>query len=279
MSTSGATGKDVSDFRSRILNSESIHEKADFRASTPADKIPDRFRKNAGIAARNKDRVGRRNDNPGNEEVSDDERILDSEDEIEYQQDIGGEDDKFSALQNLSKADFRKVINFSLKSAAEAAVAATQNVTSNQLTPISTSKVVTPFNRHAIVFKVADEISGDEIPRQEIPDCIWKLVQAKVPLTLSCITTASIRYIHNNPTSIKTTRSADGVSQSKELMLDMSAFGAPEDITLADWQDAWINRLEIIKKTSEKDIYKYFKAHKKYVSQQEDFAEEFEAYK
>ena len=59
----------------------------------------------------------------------------------------------------------------------------------------------------------------------------------------------------------------------------MSAFGALEDITLADWQDAWINRLEIIKKTSEKDIYKYFKAHKKYVSQQEDFAEEFEAYK
>ena len=256
------------------MNSESIHKKADFHASTPADKIPDRFHKNAGIAARNRDRVGRRNDNLGNEEVSDDERILNSEDEIEYQQDIGGEDDKFSALQNLSKADFRKVINFSLKSAAEAAVAATQNVTSNQLTPISTSKVVTPFNRHAIVFKVADEI-----PCQEIPDCIWKLVQAKVPLTLSCITTASIRYIHNNPTSIKTTCSADGVSQSKELMLDMSTFGAPEDITLADWQDAWINRLEIIKKTSEKDIYKYFKAHKQYVLQQEDFAEEFEAYK
>jgi hypothetical protein len=62
-------------------------------------------------------------------------------------------------------------------------------------------------------------------------------------------------------------------------MLDMSAFGAPEDISLADWQDAWINRLEIIKKTSEKDIYKYFKAHKKYVSQQEDFTDEFEAYK
>jgi hypothetical protein len=63
------------------------------------------------------------------------------------------------------------------------------------------------------------------------------------------------------------------------LKLDMSMFGAPEDISLSDWQDAWINRLEIIKKTSEKDIYKYFKAHKKYVSQQEDFAKEFEAYK
>jgi len=100
-----------------------------------------------------------------------------------------------------------------------------------------------------------------------------------VPLTLPCITTASIRYIHNNPTSIKTTRSADGVSQSKELMLDMSAFGAPEAISQSDWQDAWINRLEIIKKTSKRDIYKYFKAHKKYISQQEDFAKQFEAYK
>jgi len=59
----------------------------------------------------------------------------------------------------------------------------------------------------------------------------------------------------------------------------MSTFGTPEDISLSDWQDPWINCLEIIKKTSEKDIYKYFKAPKKYVSQQEDFAEEFEAYK
>jgi hypothetical protein len=214
--------------------------------------------------------------------VSDDEKMLGSEenkDEVENQPDDDDEDDEFSTLQNLSKADFRKVINFSLKSAAEAAIAATQNVAASQLTPISASKASTPFNCHAIVFKVADEISGDKIPCQEIPDCIWKLVQAKVPLSLPCITTASIHYIHNNPTSIKTTRSTDGVSQSKELMLDMSAFSAPEAITLADWQDAWINHLEIIKKTSEKDIHKYFKAHKKYVSQQEDFAEEFEAYK
>jgi len=59
----------------------------------------------------------------------------------------------------------------------------------------------------------------------------------------------------------------------------MSTFGTSEDISLSDWQDVWINCLEIIKKTSEKDIYKYFKAHKKYISQQEDFAEEFKAYK
>ena len=68
------------------------------------------------------------------------------------------------------------------------------------------------------------------------------------------------------------------MSQLKELMLDMLAFDAL-DITQLDWQDVWINHLEIIKRTSKKGIYIYFKAHKKYVSQQEDFSEEFEAYK
>ena len=94
-----------------------------------------------------------------------------------------------------------------------------------------------------------------------------------------CLTTSAIRYILDNPTSIKTTRSADSVSQSKDLMLDMSAYGAPEDISQWDWQDTWINCLKIYKQTSEKSIYKYFKAHKKYISQQEDFSERFEAYK
>jgi hypothetical protein len=59
----------------------------------------------------------------------------------------------------------------------------------------------------------------------------------------------------------------------------MSAFGAPEDIRQSDWWDAWINHLEIIKRTTEKGIYKYFKAHKKIISQQKDFSEEFKAYK
>jgi hypothetical protein len=277
MSTSGATGKDVSEFQSRISNVETIRENSGSSTSATMDDVPDRFRKNAGIATRNKDHVDRRAECSNAEDVSEDEIMLgseDIEDRIKNQPVNNNEDDEFTTLQNLSKADFRKVINFSLKNTAEAAIAVTQNVTSSQVTPISSSKAASPFNRHAIVFKVADEISGDEIP-----DCIWKLVQAKMPLTLPCITTASIQYIHNNPTSIKTTRSTDGVSQSKDLMLDMSTFGAPEDISLSDWQDAWINRLEIIKKTSEKDIYKYFKAHKKYISQQEDFAKEFEAYK
>ena len=282
MSTFGATGKDISDFQLRISNSETIHENSGSSISATVDDVPDRFRKNAETAARNKDCANRRAENRSDNDVSEDERMLSfngNNDRVEDQPVDDEEEDEFAALQNLSRADFWKVINFSLKSAAEAAIAATQTASSSQAISTSSAKAPVPFNRHAIVFKVADEISGDEIPCQEIPDCIWKLVQAKVPLTLPCITTASIRYIHNNPTSIKTTRSADGVSQSKDLMLDMSAFGAPEDISLADWQDAWINRLEIIKKTSEKDIYKYFKAHKKYISQQEDFAEEFEAYK
>jgi len=167
-------------------------------------------------------------------------------------------------------------MNFSINQAAEAGFQAAGGSHSKSA-PISSKS--SAFNRHAIVFKVADETLGEEIPRQEIPDCIWKLVQAGVPLALPCITTTALRFILNNPTSIKTTKSADGVSQSKELMLDMSSFGAPEDIMQSDWQDAWINRLEIIKKTSEKDFYRYFKAHKKFVSQQEDFTDEFEAYK
>ena len=282
MSTTGATGKDTSSFTNDISRFNTAVESSG--SHTPStDEVPDRFRKNAGIAARNKDRDNRR-DVDNNAEVSENEELIGKENmENPIENDLGqvggddDDDDEFSALQHLSKADFKKVINFSLKSAAEAAAAATQSVTS--LAPITSQKTSTPFNRHAIIFKVADEISGDEIPRQEIPDCILKLVHAKVPLTLPCITTAAFRYIHDNPTSIKTTKSADGVSQSKELMLDMSAFGAPEDISQSDWQDAWINRLEIIKRTSEKEIYKYFKAHKKFISQQEDFSEEFEAYK
>jgi hypothetical protein len=279
MSIIGATGKDTSTFANDISRFNIANESSGSRTSSSMDEVPDRFRKNAGIAARNKVRDERRV-SKDNDDVSENEELIGEEIvESPAEKDMGqvkdDDDDEFSALQNLSKADFKKVINFSLKSAAEAAAAATQSVASS--TPITSQKA--PFNRHAIVFKVADEISGDEIPRQEIPDCILKLVQAKVPLTLPCTTTAAFRYIHENPTSIKTTKSADGVSQSKELMLDMSAFGASEDISQSDWQDAWINRLEIIKRTSEKEIYKYFKAHKKFISQQEDFSEEFEAYK
>jgi hypothetical protein len=62
-------------------------------------------------------------------------------------------------------------------------------------------------------------------------------------------------------------------------MLDMSPFGASEDISKSDWQDTWINHLVIIKRMLEKEIYKYFKAHKKFISQQKDFSREFEAYK
>jgi hypothetical protein len=62
-------------------------------------------------------------------------------------------------------------------------------------------------------------------------------------------------------------------------MLDMFTFRAPEDISQSDWQDARINSLEIIKRSLEKEIYKYFKAYKKFISQQQDFSKEFKTYK
>ena len=69
MSTSGATGKDISEFQSRISNSETTHENSGSNTSGTMDDVPDRFRKNAGVAARNKDRASRRNENRNDEEV------------------------------------------------------------------------------------------------------------------------------------------------------------------------------------------------------------------
>src|ERR1700677_1741872 len=111
MSTSGATGKDISEFQSRVSNSETIHENSGSSTSVTLDEVPDRFRKNAGIAARNKDRADRRAENLDNGNVSEDERILGSEeneDKIENQPVDDDEDDEFSTLQNLSKANFWK---------------------------------------------------------------------------------------------------------------------------------------------------------------------------
>ena len=196
MSTTGATGKDTSAFANDISRFNTADKSSGSHTSSTMDEVHNRFRQNAGIAARNKDRDDRRTTD-NNAEVSENEELIgveNAEDSVLGQ--VGeDDDDEFSTLQHLSKADFKKVINFSLKSAAEAAAAATQSVTSSA--PITSQKTPTPFNRHAIVFKVADEISGDEIPRQEIPDCILKLVHTKVPLTLPCITTAAFRYIHD----------------------------------------------------------------------------------
>jgi len=74
----------------------------------------------------------------------------DIQDRIENQPADNDEDNKFTTLRNLSKADFWKVINFSLKNTAEAAIAMMQNVPSNQVTPISSSKTASPFNCHVL---------------------------------------------------------------------------------------------------------------------------------
>jgi len=241
------------------------------------DEISTHATKRAALLVRNELRAEKRFNEQA--DVSEDEILSEEEPNFEEEEE-SAIDDEFTKLQKLSPDDFKVALNFSINRAAEAGFAAASHSVSKHAS-VSPTKPSATFNRYATVFKVADEISGDEIPRQEIPDCIWKLVQARVPLALPCITTRALQFIHSNPTSIKTTKSADGVSQSKELMLDMdmSAFGVPEDISQTDWLDAWINRLIIIKKTSEKDVYKYFKSHQHSISQQEDFTEEFEAYK
>src|SRR5882762_4450694 len=240
-STVGAPGKDTSVFYSDVshLNMSSSNELPITALDSTTDEVQDRAAKRAATLDRNERRADKRN--IGEADVSEDEVV--SEDNPIYEdRDNFVIDDEFAKLQNLSPDDFKAALNFSINRAAEAGFAAASQSSSKE-TPISAAKSSAVFNCYATVFKVADEVSGDEIPHQEIPDCIWKLVQARVPLVLPCITTHTLQFIHSNPTSIKTTKSADGVSQSKELMLDMSAFGDPEEISQTDWQDAWINRL------------------------------------
>jgi hypothetical protein len=164
MSTTGATGKDTSNFVNDISRFNTVDESSGTHTSTTMDEVLNCFCKNAGMAACNKDRDDRR-DADYNAELSENEELIGEENvENPIKDDlgqVGGEDDdEFSALQHLSKANFKKVINFSLKSTTEAT---TQSTTSSA--PITSQKTSTPFNQHAIVFRVADEILGDEIPR------------------------------------------------------------------------------------------------------------------
>jgi hypothetical protein len=281
-STVGASGKDTSNFRSDIshLHMPSSNEAPISSSDATVDEASVRAANRVATIERNEQRADKQS--AGEVDVSDDEVFSD---DLEPDLDGGEEplvdDDEFSKLQGLSPDDFKIALNFSINCAAEAGYAAAigSGGSTSKDSGLSSSKSSSTFNRHATVFKVVDETSGEEIPRQEILSCIWKLVQARVPLSLPCITTTTLQFIHNNPTSIKSTKSADGVSQSKELMLDMPAFGNPEDISQTDWHDTWINHLTIIKMTSKKDIYKYFKSHHHFILQQEDFSEEFEAYK
>ena len=129
MSLSGATGKDTSTFVREISR---FNTSDNSPGSRTVDEIPDRSRRNAVIVARNKDRTDRRAVS-GGPVVSHDEDIVgleEAEDPIgnDSVRDKEDDDDEFSTLQHLSKADFRKVIDFSLKNAAKAAAVATQNL-------------------------------------------------------------------------------------------------------------------------------------------------------
>lgn len=214
-STVGASGKDTSSFHADIsrLNTSTSNEPPMSHSDSTMDESLNCSTKRAFILSRNEQRAVRRDAEELN--VSDDEILseMDPEPAIDEGEEFFNQDE-FSKLQNLSPDDFKVALNFSINRAAEAGFAAASNSVATKEPTTSTSKS-TPFNRYATVFKVADEISGDEIPRQEIPDCIWKLVQARIPLALPCITTPALQFIHSNPTSIKTTKSADGVSQSK----------------------------------------------------------------
>jgi len=63
-------------------------------------------------------------------------------------------------------------LNFSINCAAEASFAAASNSVAIKEPSTTSFSKSTPFNCYATVFKVADEISVDKIPCEEIPDCI-----------------------------------------------------------------------------------------------------------
>jgi hypothetical protein len=92
------------------------------------DDISERIQQNAAIAARNKYREDRRAIEGHEGDISDNEEQILGGDEIEFEpneEPEADEEDEFAAIQNLSPGDFKKVINFSLKNAAEAAAAIT----------------------------------------------------------------------------------------------------------------------------------------------------------
>jgi hypothetical protein len=199
MPPTGASGKDTSNFLAEIARNSPPLNSSGSNTFATMDDIPDRSRRNTAISARNKYREDRRAIEGQEGDISDNEELIPGDDESKIEPDKEPEvqeEDEFAAIQKLSPADFKRVISFSLKNAAEAAAAISGGKVN---TPIPVTKGIS-FDRHAIVFKEADEISGDVIPRQEIPDCIWKLVHAHVPLSLPCITSSSIRFILNNPT-------------------------------------------------------------------------------
>jgi hypothetical protein len=109
-------------------------------------------------------------------DVSEDEVFSESDlkPDLDREEEPVVSENEFSKLQNLSPED----LNFSINCVAEAGYAAAIGSDSILKESGTSSKSSATFDCHTTVFKVADETSREEIPCQEIPGCIWKLIQA-----------------------------------------------------------------------------------------------------
>jgi hypothetical protein len=140
------------------------------------------------------------------------------------------------------------------------------------------SNTPTPtYVKDAVIFKLADEKVKSSLGREyEVPDAVWQLLQRKVHIQLNTLTSANIKLMLENPGSIKTKKGIDTIS-SKLHLLDQSQFGREEDISQAQWHEAWYPMAEIYKTVAEGDIKDYFLDHHKFCASQEDFADIFPA--
>jgi len=142
MSSIGAPGKDTSNFLAEIKQNKPSDNSS---GSTAMDDILDR---NISIATRNNLREERRAIEDHEGDVSDNEESIPREDAI-VPEDIEGleieQEDEFTAIQNLSPTDFKKVISFSLKNAAEV-VAAISSGKPNAPVSVNSSSKGVPFD-------------------------------------------------------------------------------------------------------------------------------------
>src|SRR5882762_5513753 len=166
-STLGASGKDTTAFFSDIshLDSTSLSGPP-ISSNSTMDEISTHATKRAALLVRNELRAEKRFNEQA--DVSEDEILSEEEPNFEEEEE-SAIDDEFTKLQKLSPDGFKVALNFSINRAAEAGFAAASHSVSKHAS-VSPTKPSATFNRYATVFKVADEISGDEIPRQEIPD-------------------------------------------------------------------------------------------------------------
>jgi len=142
MSSIRAPGKDSSNFLVEIKQNKPLDNSS---SSTAMDDI---LEQNVAIAAHNKLREERRAIEVHEGDVSDNKESIPGEDVIVPEDDEGLEieqEDEFTAIQNLSPTDFKKVISFSLKNAVEVVAAISSGKLNAPVSVNSLSKGV-PFD-------------------------------------------------------------------------------------------------------------------------------------